>query len=50
MHYWKQKVINLTTLSAPLAPYVVFMRINLNGTTSDDNVVKWAIFRFQWRA
>ena len=40
------KVINLTTLSSLVAPYVVVMTIN--GATSDDNVVKMTIFCLQW--
>ena len=42
---WKQKIVNLTTLSSLVGPYVVI--ITTYGDTSDDKVVKnWRNFDF----
>ena len=45
--HWKQKVINLTTLSSRVALQVVMM--TTYGATSDEKVVKLTIFCFQCR-
>ena len=44
--YWKQKVVNLTILSSLMASHVFV--ITTYCATTDDKVVKFTIFCFQW--